>query len=464
MPPASSPSNSAVASSARPALTPLLRLAIPMVLARATQAVISFADTYQVSHLGADAIAATATGALNTYALVMLPMGTVFIVQTFVSQLVGRGERDATPRFAWYGLAISAIAGLGAVASIPLIGPVLGLFGYSTTVHAAMTDYMAIRALAVGAIVGTEALGNWYGGLGITWMSMVAGILAMVSNIALNAVLIDGRLGLPALGVRGTAVASSIASTLGFAFLFAAFLMRRGGAPRARATGFSRRDLTRVLRFGAPNGVNWFLEFAAFQIFLNVVISGLGTPTLAAFNVVISINMVAAMPAFGVASAGAILVAQHIGRGARDDVWPQTKLTLFVATAWQAAIGALYLAFPRQLLSIFATSVDRDAIFETGVAMLMLAGLWQAFDATAVTLAEALRAAGDTAWSATARLLLAWVVFVPSALYAVRVLHTGAVGATVCLAGYLALLAVVFAYRFHNGAWRSIELVEPALA
>lgn len=461
--PASPPSRHAAAPSTRPALAPLLRLAFPLVLARATQAVISFADTYQVSHLGADAIAATATGALNTYALVMLPMGTVFIVQTFVSQLVGRGDREATPRFAWYGLAISAIAGLVAVVAIPLVRPVLGLFGYSATVRVMMTDYMVIRAFAVGAIVGTEALGNWYGGLGVTWMSMVAGIIAMVSNVALNAVLIDGRFGLPALGVRGTSLSSSIASTLGFAFLFAAFLMRRGGAPRARATGFSRRDIARVLRFGGPNGLNWFLEFAAFQIFINLVISGLGTPTLAAFNVVMSINMVAAMPAFGVASAGAILVAQRIGRGERDDVWPQTKLTLLVATAWQAAIGAVYFVFPRRLFSIFVIAVDRDAIFETGIAMLMLAGVWQAFDATAMTLAEALRAAGDTAWSATARLLLAWVVFVPSALFVVRVLETGAVGAMVCLAGYLALLAVALAYRFHTGAWRSIELVEPVL-
>jgi Na+-driven multidrug efflux pump len=59
---------------------------------------------------------------------------------------------------------------------------------------------------------------------------------------------------------------------------------------------------------------------------------------------------------------------------------------------------------------------------------------------------------------------LAWVVFVPSALFAVRVLDTGANGAIVCLAGYLALLAVAFAYRFHKGAWRSIELVAPVLA
>ena len=78
-----------------------------MVLARATQSVITFADALQVEHLGTGAIAATATGGLNVFGFVILPMGTVFIVQSFVAQLVGRGDRDETPRFAWYGLVIA---------------------------------------------------------------------------------------------------------------------------------------------------------------------------------------------------------------------------------------------------------------------------------------------------------------------------------------------------------------------
>ena len=55
---------------------------------------ITFADALQVEHLGAGALAATATGGLNVFALVILPMGTVFIVQSFVAQLVGAGDRD----------------------------------------------------------------------------------------------------------------------------------------------------------------------------------------------------------------------------------------------------------------------------------------------------------------------------------------------------------------------------------
>ncbi len=212
---------------------PLLALAMPMVLARATQSVITFADAVQVKHLGAGALAATATGGLNVMGVVILPMGTVFIIQSFVAQLVGRGERAATRRFAWYGLALAAISAVLAVAAIPLLEPALALTGYSPWVRDTMADYMAVRLLSVGAVVGVEALGNWYGGLGNTWLQMIAGIVTMVAAVACNWLLIDGHLGAPALGVAGAAWASTIASWLGFAVIAVAFLRGKGGAPTA---------------------------------------------------------------------------------------------------------------------------------------------------------------------------------------------------------------------------------------
>lgn len=445
-----------------PTLKVLLTLAGPMILARATQAVISAADTYQVAHLGPEAVAATATGALNTYGLVMLPMGTVFIVQSFVAQLVGKGKPEEAPRFAWYGLALAVLAGLLAIAVVPFAEGALARFGFAPAVQEQMTDYVRIRLYAVGAIVGMEALGNWYGGLGNTWMAMIAGIIAMVSNVAMNWLFIDGNLGAPAMGVAGTALASSLASLAGFLFLFGAFLLRKGGAPRAAAGKLSLGELGRVVRFGAPNGFNWFLEFAAFQLFVNLVLGDLGTETLAAFNVVLSINMVSFMPAFGLASAGAILAGMAIGRGHHHQVWPSVKLTLAVAAVWMGVIGSLYALAPHLLLSVFAQGGTRT-ILGIGATMLMLSAVWQLFDAIGLTLSETLRAAGDTTWIMMVRLLLAWLVFTPAAYYVVRHAGGGPVGAMLCLSGYIALLAVVLAYRFRSGAWKKIQLIEPTL-
>jgi len=435
-----------------------------MVLARATQAGITFADAIQVKHLGKGAIAATATGGLNVMGLVILPMGTVFILQSFVSQLVGRGERHEAPRFAWYGLAIALVSGLISLALIPTVRPAMAFTGFSDGVRDHMTSYMIIRITSVGAIVGVEALGSWYGGLGNTWMQMVASAITMVIAVFCNWLLIDGHLGAPAMGVDGAALGSVIASWAGFVFLAIAWRLRWGGAPRATGPlNLTRVELRRVVRFGFPNGINWFLEFAAFQVFVNVVLASLGDDAVAALNVVIAVNSISFMPAWGLASAGAILAGQSIGAGKREDVWPQVRITLACTATWMGAIGIIYLVFPDRVLAMFAPDTDAGRIVEIGIVMLVMSSLWQVFDAVGITLAETLRAAGDTAWTAKLRIVLAWVVFTPSAYLVVK-LGGGPVGAMVCMIAYLALIAVGLALRFRTGAWRRIELIEPVLA
>jgi MATE family multidrug resistance protein len=75
-----------------------------------------------------------------------------------------------------------------------------------------------------------------------------------------------------------------------------------------------------------------------------------------------------------------------------------------------------------------------------------------------MTLSETLRAAGDTAWTLWARIILAWVFFLPISLLTVYVFDGGHVAAMLCIAGYIALLALVFYWRFRTGRWRRIDL------
>jgi MATE family multidrug resistance protein len=447
----------------RSRLVTLLALALPMVLARASQSVITFADAIQTEHLGAGSMLATATGGLNVIGVMILPMSTVFIVQSFVAQLTGAGKRAETPRYAWYGLAIALIAQAIAIALIPAISPALTLTHYSPHVQGEMASYMTIRFFSVAAAVGIEALGNWYGGLGNTWMQMVAGFITMVAAVFCNWLLIDGNLGAPALGVDGAAWAAVIGSWLGFAFLVVALWRGWGNAPRAAKLDLSRRELARVVRFGLPNGFNWFLEFAAFQLFVNFVLSSLGDDTVAALNAVLAVNSIGFMPAFGLASAGAILAGQAIGRGAHDDVWPQVKTTLLCTMTWMGVVGVLYVALPGQILQLFDSRGHSKDLVAIGTTMLLISAAWQLFDATAMTLSETLRAAGDTFWTAAARFILAWAVFTPAAILVVMTWDGGAVGAMLCLVGYLALLAAALGYRFRSGAWRRIQLIEPKL-
>src|SRR5262249_47595121 len=146
------------------------------------------------------------------------------------------------------------------------------------------------------------------------------------------------------------------------------------------------------------------------------------------------INSISFMPAFGLASAGAVLVGQAIGRDERDDVPRLLRLTAGVALGWQGAAGLLYLAAPRLLMSAFASDARSAELVRVGATMLAMSAAWQLFDALGLTVGEALRAAGDTAWCMWTRLVSAWTVFVPIAWYAVTVRGGGpaaAIGVTI---------------------------------
>jgi MATE family multidrug resistance protein len=442
-----------------PGLGELLALAWPVVLSRSTQAVIGFTDAAMVARLGEDALAATTTGAMNSFTLFILPMGIVFIVQSFAAQLTGAGDPVGARRYGWYGLVVAAVIGLVAGLVAPLSGPALSVFGYTPSVHALMADYLMIRLLSCGAVVGTEALGNWFGGLGHTRLPMVANVIAMVVNIGLNWVLIYGNLGAPEMGVAGAAWASTVSSFAAFAILLFAFLFGRHAPPRGTALGLRVAELFRMLRFGVPTGLNWFLEFMAFSFFVNVVVADLGTTVVAAVMTVVQINSVSFMPAFGLASGGAILVGQAIGAGRHDDVPLVVRRTAAAAAVWMGIAGLAYVFLPGPLMRIFeSTEVPSEQLVAVGASVLAVSAAWQLFDAAGMTLSEALRAAGDTAWTLWARVVVAWILFVPLSWIVVRELDGGPVGAMFCLVFYLGALSIVLWFRFRSGAWRHIDL------
>jgi MATE family multidrug resistance protein len=460
---AESPSSAAPPFVAGSPLRTLLTLAWPVVIARATQSVIGFSDAFLISPLGEDALAAVTTGALNTFAFIILPMGTAFIVQSFAAQLRGRGDLEAVDRYAFYGLLLAAVAGVFALLCIPFIPGLLAPLGYTPNVHSMMSQYLMIRLTSVAAAVGMEALGNWYGGLGETRPAMVAGLCAMVTNVVGAWLVIEPHFGLPGFGVAGAAWVSSLATWSGFFVILWRFLRDRRQKPNRTPFVFQRPEFLRMLRFGVPNGVNWFLEFSAFALFINLVVGHLGTTVLAAFNVVIQINSISFMPSFGLASAGAILVGEAIGRKAHDEVAPVVKLTAKVACTFMGSIGLVYLLFSEPLMRLFAPPGESASeLTRVGATMLMLSAVWQLFDALGLTLGEALRGAGDTAWCMVVRIALSWFVFTPLGWAAVIVYGGGVHAVIAAMVVYLGVLAAAFSLRFASGRWRSIDMVGEA--
>jgi len=444
-----------------PTLKNLLSLAWPVIVSRSTQVVIGLSDAVMVASLGESALAATTAGALNTFSILVLPMGVTFIVASFSSQLQGKGDVAGARRYGMYGLALAAATQIACMLGIPLISRVLAQLPYTPEVRTMMAAYLQIRLLSGGAAIGLEALGNYYGGIGNTRLPMIASLFAMTINLAGNYALIGGHWGAPALGVSGAALSNTLSTWLAFLGFLAVFLMHGRGVERGK---LAWREMKRVLRFGLPSGLNWFFEFYAFNVFVNVVVAGLGTTALAAMMAVMQINSVSFMPAFGVASAGAIFVGQAIGAGAKGEVPRIVKMTFATAGTWQTLVGLSYLVIPTLLFEPFTGGVGSSPeLMRVGRRMLMFSAAWQLFDATAGTLAEALRAAGDTAFTLWARTVIAWAIFVPGAYVTVRYFGGGELGAVAWFVVYMGLLAGTLFFRFRSGAWKKLELVEPVI-
>jgi multidrug resistance protein, MATE family len=442
------------------ALLRLFQLAWPIVLARASQSVIGFCDALMTAPLGEAPLAAVTTGSLNAFLAIILPTGIVSIVQSFTSQLRGRGDVAAVRRYAWYGLGFALLAQLLAMLLIPLLPLLLAAVTQDATVGGYMQTYLAIRLLSVGPAVAVEALGNWYGGLGNTRPALIAGVTSMLANVLGCYLLIEPRAGLPGYGVAGAAWASVVATCFGLLTIAVPFAWGWGTPPKPPRFQLFAREFWRVVRFGLPNGVNWFLEFAAFIFFIDVMVAHLGTTVLAAFNVVMQLNSVAFMPAFGLASAGAILVGESIGRRAFAECRRFVRLTLIAAAVWMMTVGSVYFWMPKPLMSLFVhPGPSLEVFLATGSLMLSFSAFWQLFDATGITLSEALRAAGDTTWCMIARVVLAWCVFIPGGWYFILQRGGGVPVVMSLMVCYILLLSLAFALRFLSGKWQNIDLL-----
>lgn len=447
--------------SLNPSARQLLALAWPIIVSRSAQTVISVSDAFMVASLGQDALAATTTAALNVFGLFILPMGTVFIISSFTSQLFGRGDYAGARRYGFYGIIFCALLEIIYLSLVRAVPAVIDKLDYSPAVKDLMIQYSEIRLIGGGAAVGLEALGNYYGGLGNTRLPMAMQIVCMVLNVGLNWVLIHGHWGAPALGVKGAALASSISTIVGFAILIVCFLRGVGTDASARETRSVLRlhEFVRMLRFGIPSGINWFVEFAAFTLFVNVVLNGLGTTTLAAFMAAMQVNQVSFMPAFGLTSAGAIIVGQLIGAKTLDHVSKAVRMTALATCTWQGTVALFYIVFSQWVMLPFAPpGNERAAFLELGSYVLVLSATWQLTDALSMSFSEALRAAGDTTFTAWARAIIAWMLFVPGAYVSMKILGGGIGWAVFWLSFYLGALALILWLRFRSGVWKTLDL------
>ncbi|MBU0492318.1 MAG: MATE family efflux transporter [Chloroflexi bacterium] len=435
----------------------VLALAVPVILEQLLNMSVMLVDTALVGHLGASALAAA--GLSNQ--VVTLVSAVFMAIATGSTALVARYVGAGEPRRANQVLGQSIILGLlmGGVSTglcLLLAYPIIAWLGAAPDVVAQGGLYLSISSASL-VLFALLNIGNAVlRGAGDTRTPMLVMAVVNVVNIAAAYGLIHGIMGLPALGVAGSAWGGTIARSVGGVLIVLALVAGR------RVVRFRWRDvwpvnpaeMRRIVDIGLPAGAEQGLMRLA-QLFFAMFITGLGTVAYAAHQVSIMGLSIAFMPGFAFAVAATTIVGQGLGMRRADLAKAGTNESWRLATLVMVIMGAVAFLVPEILLRFFT---DDAAVIATGTLPLRVAALAMPGLAASMVFSGGLRGAGDTRWPLLISSLSVWIIRLGGGALVVYGLGGGLLGAWAVIGLDLTTRGVLFWWRFRAGRWMHIEL------
>jgi putative MATE family efflux protein len=435
----------------------IARLAIPVVLAQLSQTFMGLADTLMVGRLGPAAVAAVGIATLLFAVLANALKAVETGVQALIARRVGEGRDGEVGQI--LGSAMVVLLGGGAAACVlGLLWPRfwMSLVSQDPVVRELGSSYLAWRCVFLLPFLLYFHVRACFDGIGWTRIGMATGIGMNLVNVGLNWVLIFGKLGAPAMGVKGAAVASGIASLLASLAIGAVALQR----PIRRRFRLFARDIVRwdqvcsLLRVGWPPMLQAAGLLAGLVAFY-VILGRLGTVSVAAGNIVMRIASVSIMPVIGIGVAVQTVVGQSLGaRDERQAVRAGWSGVVLAAT-FMSFVGLVFLLWPEFLLGAFVTD---PAVIAAGRPILHLTALVQVIASVGLVLGAAQRGAGATRTVMLVDLGTAAAILLPGGWIGAILLGRGLVGAWYAFLVWFLVHASLMAWHFHRGAWLRVRI------
>jgi putative MATE family efflux protein len=444
----------------------IMALATPTILTMLSQTLMWTVDTALIGRVNSVSLAAVGLGGMLTWATYSLFNNLSRITGTFVSQSHGREDHGQVAHYAWQGVYIAVATGL-----------VLQVLGYYSYVVLPWTrnpadvqelTYVYIKWRSMSAVF-TQlifALMGFFQGRRDVRVPMYAGIIGNVANMILDVWLIFGWSGfelfghtwlaVPALGVKGAAIGTSIGTTLNAMALLAWAL-----APRLRekyAIHLPRRPdlkaIAKMIRVGLPSAWEGFIDMGGFLMF-TIFVGTIGAVPLAASQITIQVLSFSFMPMWGLTTAASVLTGNSIGAGQHDRAAHFGRQTYKLGTYYSLGLAVVIILLRHHIFRIF--TADPEVLF-LGAGLCVTAAIFQYFDGIRMLSSGILQGAGDTRYTMFVTLILMWGAFIPLTWFLI-VYRGGDViaawlGASLC---YLAQGYLMWR-RFQSGKWRQMDI------
>jgi len=452
-------SESAVQNSYSPSaggMRQVLLLASPVILSHLSITLMGVVDSAMVGRLGATELAAVGFGATWLWTLFNGFIGAGTAVQSFVAQDHGAENPARCGQWTWQGLyALIPLTACGALVLYLHVDSLMVLLAPSEEIQRQAGSYLAICGFGAIGMCAATIFSSFFLGIGDSRTPLYVTVVVNILNALLDYALIFGELGMPALGVSGAAIATSLAEWTYALVLCVLFVSRSRRKSYATELVLPHLEsMRRLLRVGLPIGGQYAIEMLSFAAFLTLV-ARMDDASMAASQAFIALLSISFMQAEGLSIAVCTLVGRYMGAMNLAAAARSYRSTQILALIIAGTVAALFILLPDLLLRIFT---DDPAVLLLARPLLLVGAIYQFFDAFGIVADGALRGAGDTLAPFLMRVGLAWGLFLPLAwLLGVR-LGLGLTAAWLGGAIYVTVLAGILVLRFRSGAWRRIEI------
>jgi putative MATE family efflux protein len=436
----------------------LFAITWPIFVESALQMFLRISDTFMLSKVSDDAVAAV--GVSNQIIMFAVLMFNVIAVGSAVviTQYLGARRYEEIGKLAASSIAINFLFGLLiSVLVVVLSGPLLGIFGLEPALYDQAQHYLYIAggALVVqGLLTAVIAIIQSHG---FTRNTMMVTVGMNVMNICGNYLVIYGPFGFPKLGVTGVAISTICAQIAGL--IVNLYLLRKAVGVRLvfrDLIRWQRDHVEKVLRVGLPSSaVN--LSYSASQFVTTAFIAALGTHMLTTRIYTQNIMFLIMMLAISIGRGGQIMIGHMVGAGEQEEAYKQVFRNLWRSMIITLVAVAIITPFREPLLGLFTN--DRD-IITIGASLLLLSFILEPGRNFNIIIERSLQAAGDARFAMIASVSVSWLFSVPLIYFLGIRMGYGLYGIWVAFIADEWIRGIILMLRWRSRAWQNKALVQ----
>ncbi len=432
-------------------------LSVPMILEMAMESVFAVVDIYFVGKLHSnEAVAAVGATELILTIIYSVAMGLSMGATAMVARRVGEKDTEGATVAATQALYL----GLASIAVFTLVGvfyyeELLRLLGASEEVIAVGSGYTQIMMGGNIVIVLLFLINGIFRGAGNASIAMRSLILANMTNIVLDPLFIFGWAFIPALGVKGAAVATTIGRGVGVLYQLY-YLFNRKGIVKIDIHRLTLRwDIIGRLSRISAGSTGQFLISSASWIVLGSILNTFGSATFAGYTFAIRVVVFTILPSFGMANAAATLVGQNLGAGQPDraekSVWQAGLFNMI----FLGVVMVVFLTLSHHIIRIFT---DDTAVIEYGANALQIIALGYIFYGYGMVVTQSFNGAGDTLTPTLLNLFGFWCFQIPMAYLLAKKTDLGSTGVYVAISIAESCIAIAGIIIFRKGKWKTVKV------